>query len=119
MNYNVDEWTAATEHPSLTINGKTYQGRLLSYQEMMPFLKRLDTIKDNGGEDFASFAVDYLNLVFPPSKIVRWKPSLVSQILQLPNVAQVVARFLEVQTKAMGITSPDPETNGTSQPQKP
>ena len=104
-NINVDQWLDSVEKPTITLNGKTHTGRLLSYQQFLPIMKRLEGIRDSGdNEAYMSLATDYLNLVFPPSTFAFWKKPLASQILALPNIQEVLTHFLVQQTASMGLS---------------
>ena len=103
MHFDLDAWRKTTELPTVTIGGTTHTGRLLSYQEFIRFQERLAEMMTTGSVvTTITLIEDYFTAVFPPKKYVVWKPSVVSQLMTLPNVMELFTSFLALQTQAMG-----------------
>jgi hypothetical protein len=73
MGFNADDYAKALEAPSITIGGKTYVGRLPSFDEMLPLAAPLDRITsgDFSFEDIAEFTEELCKLIeLPAEKIL-------------------------------------------------
>lgn len=86
MHFNADEYLAALEPPSVTINGRLYTGRLLSFNE---WLREADALQrwqsgKASSEEIARMAARLLLLLFPKPWWKFWEPSVASLMLQWP-----------------------------------
>lgn len=65
---DVDALITALKSPEITVGGKTYQGKILSLHQMLPLIKRFETMGDSVGiEELASLLADtFASAGFPP-----------------------------------------------------
>jgi hypothetical protein len=123
VHFNADQYLAALEKPEFTAGGKHYVGRLLSFEEMVPFeprLKELDsfTPEQAGAQYLASKRLvrDLMDTMFPRPWWKVWEGKASAAMAKLPYQAQMKALsgFLRCQTEAMKMAAP---AGGTEQPE--
>jgi hypothetical protein len=112
--YDVDAMVKALEKPTVKINGKTHEGRLLSVQQAAKFDERWSSLfqGEPDGNRVYDFCKDYLYAVFP-KPVIPWHIDVAKEVMNSPVFLQVVIDFFRV-TKSAFVGSPsDPVTNGT------
>lgn len=123
--FDADALTVSLEAPALTIGGVRYEGRLLSIEEWLPFLDRVQAIQRTGKTEMADVVTlyrDYMRAVFPRSRFKFWAPDPVPILMRQPFtvVRQAFDRFFSLQALAMGapaLSATDPSlTIGTDSP---
>lgn len=104
--FDADQYVAGLEHPTITVSGETYVGRILSAVEFMPYEIRMRAVVagDVEGTDLARLIMDYCNVVFPLPWWKFWQPSIGRIVLGLPPLVmmEAVKSFLVCQGKASG-----------------
>lgn len=117
MAFDADQYLEALQPPTYTHGGRTYVGRILSFEEwvrLAPDLKRA-----------AKGEMDYLGLRLFARRVCAamfprpwWKPgpSVASLVLSLPLAAQrdALADFFRSQARAMGIEMEQPAPTSTT-----
>lgn len=120
MNFDADTWLKAQEHPSVTIEGVTYTGRLLSFEQFMPFGQRLEEMQKTG-TGFGEFARDYLYTIYPKPKKRSWVARLrgepeavdpVPLIMSHPAFMEIMKSFFATQVAALGMKDDSLMMNG-------
>lgn len=119
MAFNADAFIAALEAPTVTINGQTYVGRILSIEEWAPFADRFAAITsgDVSNSDFVTFARDYLRTVFPKKLSYRWLGDPVPALLKSPALVPTLTDFFVCQVAALNLSPQHLKTNGTDSPE--
>ncbi|HEY4321717.1 MAG TPA: hypothetical protein VGM77_11145 [Gemmatimonadales bacterium] len=109
--FDIDAWQQTTERPSITLRGRTYTGKLLSAEQFLPILARLQSVATDP-EGFFAVTRDYLTLIYPRQKWLTWRPQIVDEIMSQPNAAEIISSFFAIQLAAMSMTPTDQLTNG-------
>lgn len=102
MSFDADAYLKAVlEPPAILIDGVTYEGRLLSLEEWLPFQDRLAALqevrnKEDPGawRDVYKIVRDYCNLAFPEKwwcYLMPWRKTVADRVLELPPVAMLAA----------------------------
>lgn len=106
MAYDADAVAASMEAPAVTIRGKTYTGRILSYEEFLPFQARLDAFAAGQLDEKEMMALfrEYLEAVFP-KKFPSWfREDTVRVILTHPGVLGIMRSFFQSQVLALAMS---------------
>ena len=76
MGFNADQWVAAQARPSITIDGETHTGKLLSFDEILPFQERMATIEQEEASptDIRDLARDLCTALHLPAEKVLSLP---------------------------------------------
>lgn len=109
---NLDPLVDALTPPQVTIQGRTYVGRLLSFEQWAPFAPLFEQMAQGQLESHETMALLrlYLRKVFPWRPWYWWQRDPVRQILTQPLSIQLeaLADFLGCQGRATTGTRPSP-----------
>lgn len=109
--FDADAFDVELGAPRLKIGGRTYVGRILSFEEFAPFEKRSMALDDPAPRqehperwkaEFHALAADYLRTVFPaPPWWQFWRQDPVPQMLAHHGLLQGLKDFFEIQARAL------------------
>lgn len=105
---DLDAWIAAQEHPELTVNGRTYTGRILSIDQFTSLTGRLNDTAASI-ESRKQALSDFLYAIFPRPTLAKWKPDPVKDLLKHPGLPEFMNQLFMIQLQAL---SPDLKTKG-------
>lgn len=113
--FDADAYLEALEKPTLTINGTTFTGRILSIVEWLPFEQRMEALSDDNNTDgYMAFARDYLRALFPYRMAFKWRGDPVAMTLNHPGLTTIVTDFLALQIRAVTGNNQTRKMSGTN-----
>lgn len=131
--FDADAYLEAIEKPSLTIGGRVYEGELLSLEEYLPFIKRLNKFAELNTEElkdpveiakleieYESLRQDFFRAIFPKKWIYLIHGDPVKKLQKLPFKDKIFGDFFGLCAAAVSPKAPEQikkkKTNGTSSP---
>ena len=97
--FSADTIVESLGRPTVVIEGKQYVGRPMSVLQWFQILKRMDNLASKSGDDVLKIYADVVRLMFGSSRWKFWQKNVPKLIINHPAFLQMVAHFLEVQSK--------------------
>lgn len=107
--FNADAFVGELGAPQLKLDGRTYVGRILSFEEFAPFEERSNALDaptrtrdERWRAEFQAFAADYLRTIFPrPPWWHFWWRDPVPRMLAHPGLLAGLTDFFGIQARAL------------------